>query len=500
MINTLILGLAALPTGTPPPVLPLLLSPTLEAALPVPEDDFEKELEAAGEDVGKLLELARAWKEAGKRKESKSAFERVLEVDAENEEAHKALRHHSYDGKWFKSYSALSKYRRAEAKKKAEEGLSRHGDEWVSTADLPYLRLGWIKGEDGKWRRPRDLARAANDEKMLEAGCQLRTEDSSWVDPADFDKWREGLWKCDDEWVTTEKANEYHSQIGQWWVSRGEHFQVLSTCNVDTLRWAQWHADQAYADLVRIYGVEPTTHPPIVVLSDMTEFNTFAAGDQATQQPPAEASGFSSLHFAYFADAWYGGTQEQPQFLGTGVAYWDAGDENFAPFGKLSVRHAAGLSYLEATRPSVITVSEAVAGGAPPDLEAFWAEKGVPRWMIYGAASYVERYYEDPEAGDPLQTRAWAISNLASKGKFDKLEDIFEFSLSLDDIDGSTKMIHEAGLVICFILDGGCEAVTEKHEALKATLKSGEGTEDAVEALQKTLKKNQRKFEKFAGL
>jgi len=238
----------------------------------------------------------------------------------------------------------------------------------------------------------------------------------------------------------------------------------------------------------------------VVVFNGIDQFNMFAAGDQASQLQPAEVSGLSSLHYAYFADAWYDPTTQPPEYLGTGVAYWDAKDPALAPFGKHSVRHAAGLAYLETIRPSVMTISEAIVGGAPPDLEAFWNEKQIPRWLIYGAASYVERFYKDDEGSDPWAIRAWAISNLKSGGKLDKLDDIFEFGITLEDIEGSTRMIHEAGLLVSFMLDGECQPVIEAHEEFKAALKSGEDVDKAVDKLQKALKKNEKKLKKFADL
>ena len=96
--------------------------------------------------------------------------------------------------------------------------------------------------------------------------------------------------------------------------------------------------------------------------------------------------------------------------------------------------------------------------------------------------------------------RDWAISNLKGAGKLDKLDDIFEFGITLDDIPGSTKMIHEAGLLVSFMLDGECQPVIDAHAAFKATLKGGEDVDEAIENLQKALKKNEKKLKKYADL
>jgi len=39
--------------------------------------------------------------------------------------------------------------------------------------------------------------RLQRDREMLAKGCQL--QDLQWVDPAEFETWRQGLWKCGDQ-------------------------------------------------------------------------------------------------------------------------------------------------------------------------------------------------------------------------------------------------------------------------------------------------------------
>jgi len=185
--------------------------------------------------------------------------------------------------------------------------------------------------------------------------------------------------------------------------------------------------------------------------------------------------------------------------MGTGVAYWDTKDATLNAFGKHAVRHAAGLAYIEAIDASWLAISEAIVAQSQVDPATFWGEKKIPRWMRYGAASYVERYYEDKDVqADPWQVRKWAVTNLMAGGGLRKLDDIFAMELSLEDIEGSTRMIHEAGLLVSFMLDGGCEKVVEAHQAFKEVLMKGEDTAEAVEELQKVLKKNEKDLKKYA--
>lgn len=503
MISALVLTAFAL---SPPPFVA-----TVPPAMPTPgpqdeaTTDYTQEIEACGEDVAKLVELATAWKEAGKTKEAKAAWTRILEIDPEHEEAHRALRHHLYDGQWFKSYAELSRYRREEAQRMREKhGLVRHGDEWVLEADLPYLRMNWIKSEDGKWLSPLDLAREEAIAAFEAEGRQQRPQDGVWIHPDDFEKWTEGLWLCGEEWVSLEAANTFHGELFQWWQYQGERFVILATVehnpdlSQDKLAWSNWYADQTYGDLIRIFGVQPTKKPEVLVFKNITQYNAFAGGDQAAQIPPNEASGFSSLHYAYFADSFYAQAGESIEYRGTGVAYWDYNDAALAGFGQHSIRHAAGLAYLEAIDPSWVTISEAITAQSPPDQNAFWEEKKIPRWLRYGAASYVGRYFEDANAQEPMWARNWAISNLGEE--IDPIETILAFNLTLEDIPGSTKLINEGGLVVAFMLDGGCAAVSEKHGAFKAALLAGEGIDEALTALQTSLVENEAQLRAFAGL
>lgn len=499
MISNLLISVLATPgMALPPAPVNPLLSPVSVGTTVVEDGDAAKAIAAAGEDVAKLLELADAWKKEGKKAEAKLAWNRVIEIDENNETARKGLRHQFYDGKWFKSYSAMSKYRRAEAKRMAEQGFSRYNDEWVKTTDLPYLRMGWAKDAQGNWADPYNIAQAEHEAKMIAEGRQLRPEDSCWVHPDDFDKWSEGKWKIGEEWVSVEEANKHRAQTGQWWRARTDHFDTLTTCDYDVMMNARHVPEVAYPDLVRLYGKQPTRRPEVVVFRSMEQYNLFASGSQELQQQPAEASGFSSLHYAYFADAWYDVVSQPPRFLGTGVAYWDNSEPNIAAFGPFSIRHAAGLAYAEAITPSINTISAAIAGGTPPDLAAFWAEKPIPRWMFYGGAAYVDRFIIDKQAEDTNWIRTWTASGLRKGGELDSLETILAFDLSLDRLDASTRLIFEAGLVVAFILDGGCEPVIEKHKLYKAALtRRPEKAAEAAQELQAALIANEGAFKEF---
>jgi hypothetical protein len=498
MIAALLLGLLASPVPTEPPVL---------AVQEAGDAEVDAQIAAAGSDVAKLMELAKSFADGGKDDAAKKTYKKVIEIDPNHEAAHKALRHHTYGGKWFESYAELSKYRRDETAKMKEKGLARWKEQWVAEDDVPFLNMGWVKDAGGKWSNPVEVARAKQVEEWKAAGYVYRADDSTWISPDEKAKADSGLCKCGDQWLDLAKANEYHAQIGQWWQIEGEHFVVWTTCEWDGGSAARGFADRIYPDLVRLFGLQPPKKPHFVVLNSLEQYNQAAGG-----QPPLlpETEGISSLHGAYFADAFFDPTTQPPQFVGCGVTYWDRKDEKLRAWGPFWLRWAAAQSYVEGIDPSWLAIGEliaAVSSGSQPAASTFWSEKRIPRWLRYGAASYAERYLKNPDAsdgGNPWDLREFAFAELKKSGGMRKIEDVFAFTLDLNDIEGSSRLYHEAGLVVSFLLDGadGDKKLREKHQAFKAALKGSDAKElaKAVEGLQKELEKNEKDIKKFAGL
>ena len=214
----------------------------------------------------------------------------------------------------------------------------------------------------------------------------------------------------------------------------------------------------------------------------LAQFNKFAAG--------SETEGFSSLHFAFFADALFDPTVKPSAFAAIGAAYWDDSSKEASAYGQHSIRHAAALSFVEAIDPSWKALGDVAMGTQAKTMAPFWAEKRIPRWLRYGAASYVERWFFDTKAGDggdPEWARKWARASLKQLGGLRDIGKVFEFKLALADVPGSTRLIHEAGLLTAFILDGGDKNVQRAHEALRQALLSGASTTAAVADLQKAL-------------
>ena len=499
MIVALYLSLLCLPSSVPAslnfPVFSVQDDPALET-----------KLAACGKDVPKLLELAASYVGGPMQASSEKVYRKVIEIDPKNEVAHKALRHQFYDGKWFESFAELAKFKREETAKMKAKGLVRYKDQWVPEADAPFMKMAWTKDPKGIWVNPSEVAQAKQVEEWTTAGYQFRADDNSWIAPADFDKWKELQWKCAEAWLDMTAANEFHSKLEQSWDLMGEHFQVLATTDWEGANIARWHADKTYGDLVRLFGTAPAKPPHFFVLNSLQQYNQAAGGTPIL----VESEGISSLHGAYFADAFYTrGTP--PQFLGCGVSYWDRKDPKIAGWGPYWLRWAAAQSFVDAIDPSWSAVGEWIGNGARGDIATyaapFWGEKKIPRWLRYGAASYVERFMKNPEAAegsDPWTFRAFACDEIKKGGGLRKLDDVFAFQLNVADIEGSSKLYHEAGLVVAYLLDGakGDKELAQDLSAFQKALQTGSKADvtAAATALQKTLAKHENDIKKFGGL
>lgn len=497
MITFLAASLLALP-AVPPAATP--------ATVVIAQDsnpEFDAKLAEAGSDPVKLWAL-HEWCIAQERRDlSKTTLLKLVEVEPDHEEARKQLGHRAYDGKWFESYSALSKYRREEEKRKLEEeGLVRFNDGWARPEDIAYLRMGWTKHEaTGQWLDPHEVAAAEVAERRTSNGWKL--QDNTWVSPDEFELMEQGQWKCGEQWLDSAKADEFHSQIYQWWEWPGERFVATGTVPRASLEWARWWADNSYHELVRAVGLEPKKKPSFLVLKDLAQYNAFAAGDQNLGLPATEISGSSSVHFAYFAEAFIDGRVQPPVYRGQGVCFWDVNDEALRGWGAYAVRHAAAHSYIEAVDPSWDTISQAFANPGNLQLNTFWGEKKIPRWLRYGIAAYCERYLRKPGvaagAADQWELRDWAIGQVRGAGELDPLEAIFALVIDANDPGGSQRRIQEAGLLVSFMLDGECAPVKAAHADFRTALLEGKGQAEAATALQQALVDHAAELKAYAG-
>jgi len=470
---------------------------------------YEERLAQAGDDVAGLWEIHTWCRAQHKYSESRKTLKRIIALDAEHAEARAALGHTFYDARWFESSYKLSEYKRTEEKRKLEEeGLVRLGDEWVPQGDAAFLRMGWAKSQDGIWLSKIAASRKAEIARLESEGWKRQT-DQTWVSPDNVSKWTEGLWKCGDEWLTTEDANKHHSTLGNAWHWPSKYFTLFSTLDHEGNSWAAFWADQVYPDCLRAYGIHPKSPPTVSIVRDMGQYNALASGDPATQRPPTESNGFSSCHFAYVGEVWFDMTIADPNdlantldYLGGGICYWDRNNPDLSGYGVHAVRHATALSYAEALDPSWEAVSKFMSNpNGQGTIAGFWTEKRIPRWFRFGVASYCERFFKDPQPNEGFSewwARDWALDNIRRGGGPRALDQIFAFNL--DPNDQSGKLIGEAGMLVSFVLDGECGPVKEKHAAFKAALRDGGDTQAAIEGLQQAIVDNSEAFHEHIGM
>lgn len=460
-----------------------------------PKETYKRRRKEAGDDVDKLWELY-LWCDAyGLSREGRSVLRAILKVEPNHRQAHEALGHLEYDGRWFKTEKELAKYKAEKEEREAKEkGLVRFGDEWVPAADVPYLEKGMVRDDDGNWVTREEY-------EKLKAGW--KRQDLVWIPPDEVENIEKGLWKCGDRWLPLEDADRYHSAIERWWVIPSPEITLYTTCPRSVAERALSIAGDVWRDLARICGTGPAGPVDVVLLASAEQYGRFAAGN--TPRGPVESSGLSSVHYAFFADAWY--DFEQGRFHGAGVAYWDSSTEAGDRYGPHAFRHAAAQSYLEAIDPSPKAVQAVIESrGRSFDPEAFWEEKRFPEWFRYGAAAYVERYFVDSTVaagGDPYWPRTWSVQNILNKGGLRPLRQIFEDRLSVNDAVGSAKLINERGLIVAFVLDGGCKEVIDAHSELKMAIQKGEKGKSLARLfanLEKAIQKHEADLRRFAKL
>lgn len=461
-----------------------------------PKEEYKRRRDEAGEDVAKLWELYE-WCEAfGLDKEGRSCLRAIIKEDKDHEQARKALGHIYYDGQWFTTQKKLDAYKKKEEKRRAEEeGLVKYEGEWVKAEDLPFLKKGMVRNEDGEWIDAEQAKREA------EGWIQ---QDLTWVPPSDKEKIDQGLWKCDDKWLPLEEANKFHSKLNSWWTIPTDYFVVYTTCDRDVAMKAADEMARAFRELSRIYGSSPADKIPVVVMRSQAQYSQLAGGING-QRNPTESHGLSSIHYAYFADVLFvQGERDSIEWLRSGVGFWDPSAENGDAFGPHSVRHAAGQSFAEAMDPSPKTVAKFDAEGPTSiEIDDFYDEKNVPEWFRSGAVTYAERYFVDNlvrAGGNANWAREWSIQNILNKGGLRSVSDIIDGRLTSDNVDDSAKLLNERGLLIAFMIDGDNVDVKQAHGAVKAALKKGENGKAEFKALAKALEKAEGELRKFAGI
>lgn len=473
------------------PVAPMpVAAPCAECA--VADAEFDRRLAEAKGDAAKLWKLYQWCLDTSRDTSGRTTLRAVIKADRDHLGARKALGHVRHDGRWFTSQKRVDQAIAKERDKQAKAaGLVKHKGEWVEPADLPFLEKGLVRGPQGDWLTPDDL------EKM-ETGWVR--QDLVWVSPEEIPKMKEGLWKCEEEWLTTEEADRHHNRFERCWVIPSDHLELWTTCPRASAIAAIGEMERCYRDLVKVYGSAPAGRIRVALFRSSDHMGFFGA-EAARGRPAADGRRLVEALSWSFMESWV--TDQGKRWLGAGVAFWDDTRENGAKFGIHYARMAFGLSFVDGMDPSIESIGELEEKSYRADfVTSFYKEKSVPAWFSWGAASYGSRYYEDnsvASGGDVWWVRKWSVDNLRNQGGLSFLRPVFELELDPKDTQTRTRILG-AGLIMAFIVDGGCLDVIEAHAELKQALRADKSTQNLFDALRKAVEAHETELRAFAGL
>ena len=485
-------------------LIPLLLavSPLILSADPLPVraphtglvsqglmEDYKSLLKAAGDDPEKLWALYQ-WtlEEDDRKKYRKRVLNKIVKVAPDHAEAHAALGHVQFEGKWYDSERALERHMSKIAK---ERGLVKYDGKWVAPTDVPYLDKGWKKDDrTGEWYDP--VAR-----QRLAEGWKL--QDLNWVAPDEVAKIDEGLWKCDDKWLPLAEADEWHGDIETPWRIPTKRATVWSTCSRETALKAAAQAEQAYFDMLKVFGFGGDDKPAFMVVRSQSEYLRFMDGDEDYDLPQLDPLAMSAFNRSAFADLWF--DLDEEVYLGMGVTFWDQESESGDLFGLHDARFAYGLSFVESIDPCVEGLDDVYGEGeVTPEFAAvrLRAHK-FPRWFRWGAACYASRWFKDNQikrGGDPYWARKWSASNLNAQGGLLDFDDVFDFEASGQN-EETARLINQAGLMVAYLVDGGDPDLSRLHEDLKEAMEKRQDTTKVFAAIRSSLSERDEKIRAF---
>ncbi|MDC3307518.1 hypothetical protein OAV47_01675 [bacterium] len=465
------------------------VAPIGEPSIVVEVEDYKSLLKAAGDDPEKLWALYE-WtlEEDDRKKYRKRVLNKVIKAAPDHAEAHAALGHVQFEGKWYDSERALERYMSKIAK---ERGLVKYDGKWVSPADVVYLDKGWKKdAATDEWYDP--VAR-----KRLAEGWKL--QDLNWVSPDEVGKLDEGLWKCDDKWLPLAAANEWHGDIETPWRIPEKRATVWTTCSRETAMKAAKQAEQAYFDMLKVFGFGGDDQPAFMVVRSRSEYLRFMDGDDDYDLPQLDPLAMSAFNRSAFADLWFDFDEER--YLGMGVTFWDEENESGDLFGLHDARFAYGLSFVESIDPCFDGLDDVYGEGeVTPEFAAvrLRAHK-LPRWFRWGAACYASRWFKDNQikrGGDPYWARKWSASNLNAQGGLLDFDDVFDFEASGQN-EETSRLINQSGLFVAFLVDGGDPELSRLHEELKDAMEKREETANIFASIRKSISERDEQLRAF---
>jgi len=460
-----------------------------------PDAKFEEQWAAAGERVPDLWQLHEWCASTQRVAEDARVLRRLLRLAPDHEGARAALGQFGAAGQWFPSQAAFERFQRSQREDVAKaKGLVLQGTRWIHRDERARAVEGAEKDfATGQWLSAVEL-------RHLREGW-LR-QDLLWIEPADAAHVDAGLWLVGGDWLDLATADRRHAALDAMWLVPSREVLLHSTAERAVALRALEHMGRAVDDLNKVFGGEPALPLDVCLLRDEEQYDRLAFGDPDGRRAATETARMHLVESAYFAESWFARERGKSVFRGMGVTYWDPLAPNGDAYGVHAARLAVGLAYVEALDPSPKAVKKALGAGARDDYhESYEAEKLLPAWLRWGGAVYAQRFFQDASVGpdgDAWWARTWSLDTLKQRGGLRPLAEVLAFRVNPDDRDDALKLLLEAGVLVSFVVDGGCAPVTAAHAELKRALAAGSAKKAQGEALAAALSANEAALRAYA--
>ena len=358
------------------------------------------------------------WAKArGLVRDHKAILEGILKNNPEHPGAMEGLGYVRYEGKWIKKKDADKKRMAAIDAEYRSKGLKKVESVWVEEANVDDAKKGIFHHDDEIVSRDEKLEFLTGKVRHPRTGMLIAKENLS--------KAENGMFPLPDgKWVDEAEANKYHNSLKRPWVLRTYYCTLVTNLPIEQFDQAQDKSlktlvDSSF-DLVKplFGGEEPNPeHRPVIAVCNSTEAYV-AVGNGIGSEGSAYGAFYSDDQLPIETGRMY--TKKN-----AGVANW--GDENWGPY---FVRHATGLA-----------LAHSFADQAGVEL---------PSWFVRGAGSLPERF---PSAG----VAAFFGKQHLQKGGVKDLDDWFdEFQISGElDSPKIAYNVFQSGLVLNYAMHGG---------------------------------------------
>lgn len=399
----------------------------IERASEVLKKELKAKETAAKKDPEALCTVAAWAAEKGLGAESKRIYEAVLKIKPDHPKAHAALGNVLHEGKWVAKKELEERKRQALVAEMTAKGLVEVDGVWVDKADVDDAKRG-IYRHDGE-----PVSKA--EKQALTTGKVRHPVTGELIDQQRLEDAKAGKFPLGgDEWGDEAKADDYHENKEPW-VFRSSYCTVVSRMPLAKVREMATQVDSAWARVAEVFGTTlpgPKHRPVVIVAATQDEYAALGArlGDESSS-----TSAFLSLSEGRMKLAGLGETR--PAVCdGTGA------------LGVYSARHAAGLAFANSIAHQLGTE--------------------FPDWFLHGVGSLSSRLHIPSDAAH------YARQDIQNGGVSDCKALCKNFNFRGDD--GSKRhLLFQSGLMLDFALKGRDDAAKAAIAEFAAACKARNG-------------------------